>query len=85
MAAILPWRPCEHWGDSIDLIITDIQMANGDGLTFASAARELYPSTAIILISGYAPPDDGFVFLQKPFTWQTMANVVRRFTRERAA
>jgi two-component system, cell cycle response regulator CpdR len=70
---------------SIDLIISDIQMAKGDGLAFASAARELCPSAVIILISGYACPDDRFEFVQKPFTWQTLANTVRRLTREKAA
>jgi DNA-binding NtrC family response regulator len=72
-------------GESIDLIITDIQMAKGDGLTFATIARDLYPSTAIILMSGYADPDNGLEFVQKPFTWETIAKVVRRLTREQAA
>ena len=71
--------------EPIELIISDIQMSKGDGLTFAAAARELCPSAVIILISGYAPPDDRFEFVQKPFTWKTLANAVRRLTRERVA
>jgi CheY-like chemotaxis protein len=31
-------------GGTADLIITDIQMPKGDGLTFARFARELLPS-----------------------------------------
>jgi two-component system, cell cycle response regulator CpdR len=72
-------------GDPVDLIVTDIQMPKGDGLTFATATRKLFPSAVIILISGYLCPSDGFQFVQKPFTWEMMANVVRRLTREKAA
>jgi DNA-binding NtrC family response regulator len=72
-------------GDSVDLIVTDIQMPKGDGLTFATATRKLSPSAVIILISGYFCPDDRFEFVQKPFTWEMMANVVRRLTREKVA
>ena len=71
--------------EPVEVIISDIQMAEGDGLTFAAAARELCPSAAIILISGYARPDDRFEFVEKPFTWTTLANAVRRLTREKGA
>jgi len=72
-------------GWTTDLIITDIQMPKGDGLTFARIARELLPSIPIILISGYLRPDDRFEFVQKPFSWVTLANVVRRLVADKAA
>jgi DNA-binding NtrC family response regulator len=72
-------------GDSIDLIITDIQMTKGDGLTFARAAREQSASLPILLMSGYARPDATFEFVQKPFSCETIAKVVRRLTQEKAA
>lgn len=37
-----------------DLLITDIRMAGMDGLGLIEAARELYPTLAYIIISGYS-------------------------------
>jgi two-component system, cell cycle sensor histidine kinase and response regulator CckA len=70
---------------AIDLIVTDVQMPNGDGLTFASEVRRLFPSVPIILISGYHQPDSKFEFVEKPFSWEGLARVVRRVITEKAA
>jgi CheY-like chemotaxis protein len=43
--------------ESFDLMISDIQMPEMDGLTLATKALALKPSLRIILMSGYA---DGF-------------------------
>jgi CheY-like chemotaxis protein len=62
----------------IDLVVTDLQMPNGDGLSFANAVRETFPSIPIILSSGRAKPDTVFEFVEKPFAAETLAQVIRR-------
>ena len=66
-------RLVEKLGDVLDLIVSDIKMPNGDGLTFVCSVRELLPVLPIILMSAYAEPErqenpsTSFEFLQKPF------------------
>ena len=62
----------------LDLIVSDIQMPNGDGLSFAHAVRESFPAVPIILVSGCAMQDADFVFLQKPFLPATLLRAVRK-------
>jgi CheY-like chemotaxis protein len=62
----------------IDLVVTDLQMPNGDGLRFANAVRKSFPSIPIILLSGRTKPDTVFEFVEKPFAAETLARVVRR-------
>jgi two-component system, cell cycle response regulator CpdR len=63
---------------SIELIVTDIQMPGSDGITLANAVRAAFPSVAILLMSGYPRADADFPFLEKPFSWAVMRNVVRQ-------
>jgi two-component system cell cycle sensor histidine kinase/response regulator CckA len=65
-------------GGSVDLIITDIQMPGGDGLTLASRVGAFFPAVRIILMSGYTDLADGFNFVAKPFSWASMLSAVRR-------
>ena len=60
----------------VDLIVSDIQMPNGDGLSLAHAIRSSFPAVPVILVSGYAKPDAGFAFVQKPFLPATLMSVV---------
>jgi CheY-like chemotaxis protein len=62
----------------IDLIISDIRMPEGDGLTFAEAVKKAFPSVPIILVSGDTKPDSTFVFIEKPFASTTLAAAVNR-------
>jgi two-component system cell cycle sensor histidine kinase/response regulator CckA len=62
----------------IDLVVTDLQMPNGDGLSFATAVRETFPSIPIILSSGRTKPDTVFEFVEKPFAAETLAQVIRK-------
>ncbi len=52
---------------SVDLIVSDIQMPNGDGLSLAHAIKSSFPSIPVILVSGNAKPDAEFEFVDKPF------------------
>ena len=72
----------QNFGDTIDLIVTDIRMPGGDGITFASSVRESIPLLPIILISGYAEPpwkrypSTSFVFVPKPFLPATLLSAI---------
>jgi CheY-like chemotaxis protein len=65
-------------GGAIDLIVTDLQMPNGDGLSFANAVRKTFPSIPIVLLSGRTKPDTVFEFVEKPFAADTLAQVIRK-------
>jgi CheY-like chemotaxis protein len=62
----------------VDLIVTDIQMPNGDGLSFANSVRRRFPVVPIILVSGGARPNTDFEFVEKPFAAVTLARAVRK-------
>jgi CheY-like chemotaxis protein len=62
----------------VDLIVTDIQMPNGDGLTFANAVRKTFRPVPTILVSGRPKPDTAFEFIEKPFASAAFMQVVRK-------
>ena len=68
----------EELDGSVDLIVSDIQMPNVDGLTLAYAARRLFPVVPVILASGNARPDAPFEFVEKPFSPKVILHAVRR-------
>ena len=72
------WAAVESLDGRLDLLITDIQMPEGDGLTLARAVSQAYPSIPILLVSGLVKPDDVFEFVEKPFSAATLASAVRR-------
>jgi CheY-like chemotaxis protein len=65
-------------GGAIDLIVTDLQMPKGDGLSFANAVRKTFPAIPIVLLSGHTKPDTVFEFVEKPFAADTLAQVIRK-------
>jgi DNA-binding NtrC family response regulator len=74
----------QNLGDGIDLIVTDIRMPGGDGITFAASVRESFPLLPIILISGYTEPpwkrypSTSFVFVPKPFLPATLLSAIAK-------
>src|SRR5207244_7218657 len=72
-------------GNAVDLIVSDIQMPDGDGLSFAFAVRDLFADVPVILVSGRAPSRDAldFEFVEKPFTPEALLRVVRNVVGER--
>ncbi len=62
----------------LDVIVTDIQMPDGDGVTFASEVRRRFPRIPILLVSGRPYMDVGFSYLEKPFSSVTLSAWVRR-------
>jgi CheY-like chemotaxis protein len=76
----------QHLGSSIDLIVSDVHMPEGDGLTFAHAAAKSFPKVPIILISGYVSPTEAapFEFVEKPFSPDDLLRVVHKVAALRA-
>ena len=67
-------------GAAVTLIVSDVQMPGGDGVSFAHAVRELLADVPIILVSAAAQPRDalGYEFIEKPFAPAELLQVVRR-------
>jgi two-component system cell cycle sensor histidine kinase/response regulator CckA len=70
-------RTIERLEGKIDLLVTDVQMPEGDGLTLACAVRALYPGIPILLVSGRPQTDTRFPFLEKPFSSVALIEMVR--------
>jgi two-component system sensor histidine kinase EvgS len=70
---------------AIDLLITDVVMPEMDGRRLSNQLTELYPQLKTLFMSGYTANviahrgvlDEGVVFLQKPFAFETLAAKVR--------
>jgi two-component system cell cycle sensor histidine kinase/response regulator CckA len=71
-------RIVQELGGRVDLIVSDLQMPNGDGLSFVQAVKNSFPGICVILISGNAQPDAAFEFVKKPFLPTTLVSAVRR-------
>jgi DNA-binding NtrC family response regulator len=63
---------------SVDLIITDIQMPEGDGVALAAQVARIYPAVRVILMSGCEGRPEYADFVAKPFSPKKMLDVVRR-------
>jgi len=71
-------------GGDVDLIVSDVQMPNGDGLSLAHAVRDSFPAIPVILVSGNAEPDARFEFVQKPFLPATLVKAMRKILASKA-
>jgi two-component system cell cycle sensor histidine kinase/response regulator CckA len=68
----------EH-GDTLDLLISDIRLPYIDGREIIDRLRQRRPTLKVVAISAYPlnAPDDGSVFLAKPFSREDFLNTVR--------
>ena len=69
--------------ESVDLLVSDLQMPGRSGLELFDRLVERLPSLRVLFISGAASPPDlatiarkGAAFLEKPFSAETLANKV---------
>jgi CheY-like chemotaxis protein len=67
-------------GNGVDLIVTDINLPEGDGLSFARTAAEAFPGVPIVLVSGYVASNEvlPFEFVGKPFSPTTLLRAVHK-------
>jgi len=74
----------------IDLLISDVEMPDTDGLQLAAALRDTYPAIPVLLISGGRRHIDTLssfscCFLSKPLHMATFLRTVRQLASERRA
>jgi signal transduction histidine kinase len=76
---------CERYPGPIQLLVTDVGLPHMDGPELARRVSALRPGIKVLFMSGYnAPlifqhgaPDPGVLFIQKPFTTDLLARMVR--------
>jgi CheY-like chemotaxis protein len=67
----------------IDAVLSDIIMPGMTGLQLADAVRAMYPSTRIILMSGYELPEllrdreRDYLLVEKPYKMDTLLKLLR--------
>ncbi len=79
-------RQVRELGANIDLLLTDVMLPGSSGPELASQVRAFIPGIKVIYVSGYADqelfenagPEDGWVFLPKPFSVDGLLTTVRR-------
>ena len=73
-------------GEHVDLIISDMRMPGMDGATFLAEARQRYPDTVRLLLTGYADMDSTIAainsgqiarYIAKPWNDQDVLLTVR--------
>ncbi|WP_421133897.1 sigma-54-dependent transcriptional regulator [Alteromonas sp. A079] len=74
-------------GRKIDLVVSDIQMAEMSGLTLLKNIKAKYPQLPVLLMTAYATIDDAVQamrdgatdYLSKPFAPEVLLNLVGRY------
>jgi CheY-like chemotaxis protein len=66
--------------ERIDLLITDIQMPDMDGIELVRQAKQVRPSLHVIVTSGRADAPEGFPLMRKPFSRGDLARMMARHT-----
>ena len=70
------------------MVFTDVIMPGMTGIELGEEIRRLYPGLPVVLTSGYShvlaeKGRHGFDLLQKPYSVEAMARVLRRAVRDR--
>lgn len=68
------------------IVVTDIRMPGMDGMTFMGRVHEIDPDIPVIIVTGHgdvqlavrAMREGAYDFIEKPFTTQNLATVVKR-------
>lgn len=71
----------------VDLIVSDVQMADGDGFALLHGVRRQWPNLPLLLMTAYANVNDAVRamregatdYLAKPFAPQVLVNMVSRY------
>ncbi|MBC8278651.1 MAG: response regulator [FCB group bacterium] len=76
---------CEMVTTPVDLVLTDVIMPAMNGVEFEEHVRNIWPDTKVLFMTGYTAdvvseylrPDKNYIFLNKPFVPQELAQKVR--------
>ena len=74
----------EKNGTDIDLLFTDVVMPQMNGRELAERVQRLCPNLGRLFMSGYSADvhhgvlEEGLIFIQKPFSREDLAKIVRR-------
>ncbi len=71
---------------AFDVVVTDLKMADMDGMAVLAQVRQSSPATQVIIITGYALPETAeeafrlgvFEFITKPFRLDELKQVILR-------
>jgi two-component system cell cycle sensor histidine kinase/response regulator CckA len=68
----------QHHEKAVDLLLTDVEMPEMNGLSLSREVRERWPEVRVVFMSGSATPHefDGELFLSKPFALHELVAVV---------
>ncbi|MBU2977961.1 sigma-54 dependent transcriptional regulator [Alteromonas sp. C1M14] len=74
-------------GTAVDLVVSDIQMGEMNGLTLLKNIKNRYPQLPVLLMTAYATIDDAVLamregatdYLSKPFAPEVLLNLVSRY------
>ncbi len=64
----------------ISILITDINMPGMDGHELAELARQRRPELKVLQLSGREPRRGGLPMIRKPFSFEELADTMRRTT-----
>jgi len=77
---------------ALDLVITDLQLKNGDGMLVLKESRRMNPDTPVVMITAYATTDSAveamkagaFDYLSKPFKIEEIKVVIQKCLENRS-
>jgi len=75
------WKIINAPGRKFDLVVSDLQMPEMDGIELSRKIRESCPDTRIILLSGMERPPENHpahAFVAKPFPAENLLEVIER-------
>ncbi len=75
-----------------DLLVTDIRMPGGNGLTLLKKAKDMFPSTKIIVMTAYGSSEikdildrtSTYGYIEKPFEFKDLRDLIFRFLNEKS-
>lgn len=79
-------------GERFDVLVSDLKMPGVDGITLASAARDLHPDIAIVLMTAYGSMQEAiqaiqvqaFDFLLKPIELKHLYQLIQKILDQKA-
>jgi CheY-like chemotaxis protein len=79
--------------ETIDILLTDVVMPKQNGKELAETIKKLKPSIKVAFMSGYTADiiahhgvlEDGYNYIQKPFTLKTLSELISQLTQDSPA